>query len=145
MATSRAKTRPAEGQTRVTKEERPNRIPVSGNRNIMTVSGIDTDKYVVRWVNDVDNRIRMFERGGWVKVTEDVDIGDRTVDSSNSKQSFATKYVGANVTAYLMKIRRDWYEEDQANKERAIKEKEEDLRRQNERAEGRYGSVSIKR
>jgi len=145
MATSRAKTRPAEGQTRVTKEERPKRVPVSGNRNIMTVSGIDTDKYVVRWVNDVDNRIRMFERGGWEKVTEDVDIGDRTVDSSNSKQSFATKYVGANVTAYLMKIRRDWYEEDQANKERTIKEKEEDLRRQNERAEGRYGSVSIKR
>lgn len=132
--------RPAEGQTRTSKEERPERIPVSGQRNLINVRGIDTDKYVVRWVNDTEDRIRMFERGGWEKVTEDVGIGDRTADSSNQKQSFATKYMGANVTAYLMKIKREWYEEDQASKARLIKEQEDELLRQHREEEGRYGT-----
>lgn len=143
MANSRT-TRPAEGQTRVQKEERPERIPVSGQRNLINVRGIDSKKYELRWVNDVDDRIRVFERGGWEKVTEDVDIGDRTADSSNSKQSFVTKYMGANVTAYLMKIKKEWYEEDQASKSKALKEAEDERLHREKNEEGRYGSVSIK-
>lgn len=138
------RTRKATNQSRVEHEERPKRIPVhERKRNIMSVSGVDTDRYVTRWVNDIEDRIRIFEDGGWTKVEEDVEVGERTVDSSDSSQSFVTKYVGANVTAYLMKIPREWYNEDQAAKEKRLKEKEEALHGRNKDLEGGYGSVSV--
>ena len=146
MTNSTRTKRPAEGQTRTSKEERPERIPVSGKRNVTNVTGIDTEKYFLRWVNDTDDRIRMFERGGWEKVDEDVNIGDRIADSSDRKQSFVTKYMGANVTAYLMKIKREWYEEDQLAKASALKDQEDELLRQHREEEGRYGQgARIKR
>lgn len=140
---SRRTERPAEGQSRVAKEDRPTRVPLSGNRNIINVTGIDTDKWHLRWINDKDDRIIRAERGGWIKVTDEVNIGDRKVDDSDRKQSFVTKNMGAGVTAYLMKIKREWYEEDQAAKAAVINEKEAAMLKKDRDEEGRYGTGAV--
>lgn len=141
MATNRTK-RPATEVTR--SENRPERIPVSGHRNILNVKGVNTDLYTYRWVNDVDDRLDRFKLGGWEFVTDDVKVGERTVDSSKHTESIVSKYVGANRTAYLMRINRAWYEEDQKAKEIALKESEAAMLQSDRNGEGRYGKVSIK-
>lgn len=119
------------------------RIPVSGNRNIMTVSDQDP-AFSYRWVNDTDDRIKMFERGGWKLVDDDHAIGDTKADSSKGVGAVISKYVGANRTSYLMKIEKEYYTEDQAAKEALIAEKERAMLVQDRNAEGRYGSVTVK-
>lgn len=141
MATKRTG-RPSTDEKRA--EKRPERIPVSGARNILTVTGIDTENYIQRWVNDVDDRIERFKQGGWEFVTDDVNVGDRVADTSKSDGTIISKYVGANRTAYLMQIKREWFEEDQATKAKAVKESEEALFQAEKNGEGRYGSVSTK-
>lgn len=131
-------------------EDRPTReakrIPVSGNRNIMTVTDRDPN-YRYRWVNDnSDGRIDMFKQGGWELVEKkDHKVGDRSVNSSKGTTTLVTKMVGKDVTAYLMRINMTFYEEDQAAKHKAILETEEDMKRQlNSGKDGTYGSVKFK-
>lgn len=126
-------------ETRAT--NRPERIPVSGNRDILTVRNQDP-AYVYRWVNDTEDRIERFKLGGWEHV-EDANVGQRTADRADAIKGTVSKYVGANRTAYLMRIKREWYEEDQASKEKILKEREEAMLLNEKNAEGRYGKVSI--
>jgi hypothetical protein len=124
-------------------KDRPERIPVSGHRNIMTVHDQDP-AFVYRWVNDVEDRIEIFKLGGWKLVEDKHQVGDRSVNSGTQLDKVVTKNVGAGRTSYLMKIEREFYEEDQAAKERAIAEKERSMLASERNAEGRYGSVTIK-
>lgn len=130
-------------------EKRPTRsnkrIPVSGNRNVMTVLDRDPN-FSYRWVNDnSDGRIDRFKLGGWELVEKkDHTVGDKDVNSSTGATSLVTKMVGKNITAYLMRISMEFYEEDQAAKISAIAESEEDMKRQlNSGKEGTYGSVKM--
>ena len=136
MAT-RAKARPSRAAKR---------IPVSGNKNVMTVMDRDPN-FSYRWVNDnTDGRIDRFKLGGWEFVERKTHtVGDRVKDSSKGATSLVTKMVGKDVTAYLMRINMEFYEEDQAAKYAAILESEEDMKRQlNSEKDGTYGSVNFK-
>ena len=125
------------------RSNRPKRVPVSGRRDILTVEGKDPS-YVYRWVNDVEGRIDMFKDGGYEVVTHDVKVGEKDVDSSKGTGSVVTKNVGAGTTAVLMRIKKEWYEEDQKAKQDEVNRSEEDMRRElNKRDDGRYGSVKI--
>lgn len=127
------------------KPARPTRVPVSGNRDILTVSGKDPN-YVYRWVNDVDGRLDKFNQAGYEPVLHDdlIKIGMRTVDASSQLGSVVTKKVGLGVTAVLMRILKEYYDEDQLTKQNAIDELEAQMREQPNR-EGFYGSVEIGR
>ena len=132
--------------TRETKQrapERAKRVPVSGSRNILTVDNLDPS-YNYRWVNDTDGRIKRFTSGGYEHVNDDVAVGDKTVDSAKGAASVISKDVGAGVTAYLMRIKREWYEEDKAAKQRKVDEQEESMKRQVNGIEGGYGNVTVK-
>ena len=121
------------------------RIPVSGNRNVMTVMDRDPN-FAYRWVNDnSDGRIDRFKLGGWELVEKKGHtVGDRDVNTSTGATSLVTKMVGKDVTAYLMRINMELYEEDQAAKMAAILESEEDMKRQlNSGKDGTYGSVKM--
>ena len=118
------------------------RIPVSGNRNVMTVTDLDPN-YSYRWVNDnSDGRIDRFKLGGWEIVErKDSEVGDSTAGTSKGTTSLISKMVGKDVTAYLMRINMEFYEEDQLAKYAAISESEEDMKRQlNSGENGTYGS-----
>lgn len=126
-------------QTRAT--NRPERIPVSGNRDILTVKNQDP-AFVYRWVNDIDDRIERFKLGGWEHV-ENMEVGQRTADRTTEVKGIVSKHVGAGRTSYLMRIKREWYEEDQTAKENTLKDREEAMLQHDKNAEGRYGKVSI--
>lgn len=135
----------AEKRTATTERapERKTRIPVSGNRNVLTISNIDP-AYKYRWVNDTEARLERFKLAGYEFVTHDATIGERKVDSSDGVGSLLTKEVGKGITAYAMRIKREWYEEDKAAKQAEVDKSEEAMKRQmNSKDDGGYGNVTI--
>lgn len=121
---------------------RPSRTPV-GQRNILTVKGKDPN-YEYRIVNDEDDRISQFLEAGYELVADnDAAVGDKRVNAATSLGSSKEISVGQGMKARLMRIKKEWYEEDQARKlahvaeiERATKEKALD---------GTYGDLKLTR
>ena len=124
------------------KTERVKRVPVGGPRNILTVAQKDPN-FVYRWVNDVPGRIAAFKEGGYEVVTSDNEVGDKTVDRGSKLGSAITKSVGGQITAVLMRIPKEWYDEDQAAKQKEVDVLEATMRDQSQR--GDYGSVKVVR
>jgi hypothetical protein len=129
-----------------TRTERPTRIPVSGEgRNILSINDQDPN-YVYRWVNDVEGRIDRFKAGGYEFVHSTDIAGDRSTENASNASTVLSKKVGNGITAYAMRIKREWYEEDQASKAKAIDDKEESLFRElNKQEVGLTGSVKFER
>lgn len=100
------------------KNVRKDRIPVSGNRDILTVKDKD-DNYEYRWVLDIPGRLEKFQDGGWEFVKDDLEVGQDTVDRSTKLGSTLTKRSGLNVLV-LMRIRKEWYDEDQKAKQDSV-------------------------
>ena len=120
------------------------RTPVSGNRDILNVKGTD-DGFVYRWVNDTDDRIQMFEKGGYEKVDHEVEIGSVAVNRATTVGKTVTKNVGKGTEAHLMRIKREWYDEDQANKQTQVDDTEAAMKQQlNSGSDGQYGKVKFK-
>jgi len=125
-------------------KNRPKRIPVGGPRNILTVDGKDPN-FKYSWVNDRDGMIERFKAGGYEVVTHKVEVGDPTADTGKGTSSAVSRDVGHGTTAYLMRIRKDWHEEDMAAKHARIDASEEDMKRTlNSGTNGQYGKVEIK-
>ena len=102
----------------MTKPTRKERIPVSGGRDVLTVA----DKkpgFEYRWVIDAPGRIERFKEGGWETVTDDLVVGQPTVDKNTKLGSAITKRSGASVLV-LMAIPQEWYDEDQKRKQDAV-------------------------
>lgn len=124
-------------------ERRVRRTPV-GQRNILSVSGKEAG-YHYRFVNDAGDRIQSeFLDNGWEVVkNEDVRIGDKRLGAAQSIDSAARASVGKGEQAVLLRIREDWYQEDQEAKQVYVNKTEEALR---EKAlDGTYGKFDISR
>jgi hypothetical protein len=121
---------------------RVTRVPVS-QRNILTVKGKDPN-YVYRVVNDIDDRIAQFVEGGYELVDNDsVDVGDKRVSQGTSLGSKKIFSVGQGTKGYLMRIPKEYYDEDQARKQKFVSAQEATIK---EKAlDGNYGSLEIKR
>lgn len=121
---------------------RPQRTPV-GQRNILTVKGKDPS-YVYRIVNDTDDRITQFKEAGYEIVPDQaVSVGDKRVNAAASIGSGKQLSVGQGTKAYVMRIPRDWYEEDQASKLSQVAAVEQATR---EKAlDGTYGELKLSR
>lgn len=90
--------------------------------------------FVTRWVEDADGGVRLgqFEQMGYAFVTKkeiasssgEVPVGDPTTTPEvqpGDKVSRQTSVVnGKPVYSYLMKIRKDWYDQDQADKQAEV-------------------------
>ncbi len=122
------------------------RIPVGGNRNILTVEGKDKG-YVYRWVNDVDGRLMEFNRAGYEHVIKkDVGtIGESDVKQASNLGMTVSKGVGQGTIAYLMRIREEFYKEDQDAKAAKHTQSEELIYENVGRLSGQYGKIDIKR
>lgn len=134
-------------------EQRFQRIPMGGAR-----TKLDTDQrdgYVRRWINDTGSRLADAERAGYAYVTEVDRVGDPDVTNRLQPGSKVAKQVGRDkmgqaITAYLMEIRKDWYEEDQAAKQARIDEIDDQIRSgslKREPGDGRYvpkGGISYR-
>ena len=120
------------------REQRPDRVPVGGPRDILTVANKDPN-YVYRWVNDSPGRLEQFQKGGYEFVEDNLKVGQPTVDKA-TRLGTATTMVRGTATLVLMRILREWYDEDQAAKQLALDELEDSMR---EGKGGEYGKVSI--
>ena len=86
-----------------------------GTRNRLSVKDQDPN-YQYRIVNVKDDRIEQFiEQGNEIVDTK---VGDKRVDNSSSIAGQIS--VGNEVKARVMRQRKDWYNEDQSAKQKAI-------------------------
>lgn len=121
---------------------RVRRTPI-GERNVLTVKGKDPN-YVYRVVNAEGDRIAEFEAAGYELVdANDVQIGDKRVNKASPEGSHAQASVGAGLKAYVMRIQKDWYEEDQAAKQARV-DAIEHTTKENAQS-GNYGKIEITR
>ncbi len=127
-------------------ETRPERIPVSGQRDILTVRGKDP-AYEYRFVKDeheAGQRILRFLDAGYSLVLSDegIIVGQNHVYKSENVGSLIRAPAGKEGFLYLMKQRKEFYEEDQTVKQEQILDTEKQMTTPNKDA-GQYGSVSI--
>lgn len=119
---------------------RVTRTPI-GVRNVLTVKGKDPN-YVYRVVNDVDDRVEAFVEGGYEVVkARDVKVGDKRVDAPSEEGSVKRISVGGGNKGVVMRIRKDWHDEDQAAKEKFIAETEATMKA--EALNGYYGKIEV--
>ncbi len=119
---------------------RVKRTPVSG-RNRLTVQGKDPN-YVYRIVNDEEGRIARFQEGGYELLEDEaVKVGDKRANQTSSEGTVKQLSVGGGKKAYVMRIRRDWYEEDQKAKQAQVDALEATTKKK--ALDGRYGTLTI--
>lgn len=128
-----------------TKAKKPVRIPVGAARDILTVHGQDPN-YVYRWVLDDPKRpgrLQRFKDGGYEIVTDTNEVGQSTVDRGKRLGSAITRPDGSS-TLVLMRILKEWYDEDQTAKAEKIDSLEQTMVADIQ-ADGGYGEMKIGR
>jgi len=130
---------------------RPKRVPLhEQRRNRLTFTDQDPN-YVYRVVNDIDNRIEQFKLAGYEVVEHKSKVGDTAVVDGNVSLGSGTRVsVGSGRQAILMRIPKELYEADQAEKQKEVTRKENLLIRKKRKSseageDGTYGEVSIER
>lgn len=101
---------------------RTRRTRAYGPRDILAVANQDPN-YVYRWVSDDPSRPGRVERLkeiGYEVVTGDVEVGDKAVDRNTKVGSAVTRVGGGGVTLVLMRIPKEWFDEDQAAKQEKV-------------------------
>lgn len=113
-------------------------------RGRLNVNGKDPN-YVYRFVNDIGDRVQMFQEAGYELVDKsDHKIGDNRLDiaspdGTHAKVSVGISPKGEAQRAYLMRIKREWYEEDQEAKQAEIRQVQEQIKNPN--IDGTYGKI----
>lgn len=121
---------------------RTRRTPVS-RKNILTVQGKDPN-YHYRIVNDVGDRVQSFIDAGYELVPDDkVRVGDKRINKTSSEGSISHLSVGQGDKAFVMKIKKEWFDEDQAAKQAEVNRMEETARQT--ALDGTYGKLEISR
>ena len=113
-------------------------------RGPQSISGEKDPNYVYRFVNDTGSRIDQMKQAGYEIVTDDnLIVGDSRV-SDPSSQGSAKRVISKDGTvSYLMRQKKEYYEEDQAAKQAHNDEIEEAMKQQ--ASEGMYGSIKTSR
>lgn len=120
---------------------RPTRTPISG-RNVLTVSGKEPG-YTYRVVNDQGDRVAEFlDRGYELVEAADVRVGDKRVNATTPEGTKAQVSVGKGEKAFVMRIKQEWYDEDQKAKQAQVNELEAAIK-QNGSGAADYGTVKI--
>jgi hypothetical protein len=121
---------------------RPQRVPV-GTRNVLTVAGKDAN-YAYRIINDSGDRVQEFMDAGYELVeASSVRVGDKRVNSGSSEGSKAQLSVGQGQKAFVVRIKKEWYEEDQQVKQRRVDDLEAATKAK--ALDGTYGKLEITR
>ena len=113
-------------------------------RGPQSISGEKDPNYVYRFVNDTGSRIDQMKQAGYEIVEDDsLIVGDSRV-SDPSSQGSAKRVISKDGTvSYLMRQKKEYYEEDQATKQAHNDEIEAAMKKQ--ASEGMYGSIKMSR
>ena len=123
---------------------KPKRTPIGGSRNVLTVAGGDTANYEYRVVNDTGDRVSMFQSHGYEMVCDDnIMVGDRKIANPTKEGSPVRVSVGGGMQAYLMRQKKEFYQEDQATKQKTVDNTEGAIKAQAKKA-AEYGKLEVK-
>lgn len=103
-------------------DKRIRRTPVEGARDILAVNEQDPN-YVYRWVADDPQRpgrIDRLKERGYEVVTDKVEVGQKVVDRATRTGSATTRTGGGGIILVLMRIPREWFDEDQKAKQDGV-------------------------
>lgn len=121
--------------------KRVRRARVGGRPDVLTVKTQEPG-FEYRVVADRRGRIEQLTERGYEIVTHETEVGDKRVGVPTQEGSPVKINLGRGEQGYLMRIPKEWYEEDQAAKQEEIAEIEEQMI-PNE--PGHYGKVVIER
>ena len=123
------------------KAQRTQRTPLA-NRSVLGIKGKEPG-YVYRIVNDTGDRVASFQEQGYEIVTDSsITIGDRRVGKASADGSPVQVAVGNGIDGYLMRIKEEYYKEDQAYKEQKLSELEQSMRKE-AKDNSDYGNLKI--
>ena len=123
------------------KAQRTQRTPLA-NRSVLGIKGKEPG-YVYRIVNDTGDRVASFKEQGYEIVTDSsITIGDRRVGKASADGSPVQVAVGNGIDGYLMRIKEEYYKEDQAYKEQKLSELEQSMRKEAKDISD-YGNLKI--
>jgi hypothetical protein len=118
------------------------RVPIS-TRNILTIKGQEPG-YHYRIVNDEPGRIEdLSERGYEIVTDKSVTIGDKRVSNPTQEGSPKKVHVGGGKYAFVMRIKDEFYKEDQDAKQRQVDEIEQQIKRE-AKSVADYGELRLK-
>lgn len=121
---------------------RAQRVPI-GTRNVLNVAGKDPN-YEYRIINDSGDRVQEFLDAGYELVGGDsVRVGDKRVNSASSEGSLAQISVGQGQKGYVVRIKKEWYHEDQMAKQKRVDDLEQATKAK--ALDGTYGKLEISR
>ena len=107
--------------------------------------------YVDRWINDVDGRVFKARKAGYEFIDREGSIikeKDERFQDPEWQNSAMSQPVGGGITAYLMRVKKEFYDEDQAEKQTKIDAQENQMRKKNipgVKTDQVYGEISISR
>jgi len=121
-----------------TRDDRTKRVPLGTLRSKLTIPKdlIDDLRFQGRWAVDRPGRLQAAQDGGYNFVqdpTMTVEVGEGT-DGRDKMSTAVCRVVGTHpdgtpMKAYLMKIRREWYEKDQREKQAEIDKTDESIQK----------------
>lgn len=124
-------------------KKRPQRRAPMLGRNVLTIREEDKDpNYFYRVVNDVGDRVEILKERGYEVETKDIRVGDRRVATPTAEGSPVQVHVGGGMKGIVMKIPKEFKEEDDAMKQEYVDSIEASLKN---KSAGEYGNVEIKK
>jgi hypothetical protein len=122
---------------------RVTRTPL-GQRNLLTVKGKDPNyHYRIVNVSDSDDNFERRVSLGYEPVDNSIDVGDKRVSTPSTLGSVKHISVGQGQKAVVMRIKREWHEEDQAQLNARADEQEATIKQK--ALDGTYGKLEIGR
>ena len=115
---------------------KPKRVKFN-DRNRISFSDLDPN-YVYRVVNDKAGRIARMQEIGYEFVESDEQLGDYRVAEGSKMGKAVSKPVGGGINGYLMRIKKEFYEEDRKEKDRRVDDVEAALKPKKDK--GEYGT-----
>lgn len=121
---------------------RPQRTSL-GKRDRLAIKNRE-EGYVYRIVNDVDDRVENLQGLGYELCSKEQvgAVGNRRVDNTSSIGSTAHFSVGQGTKAVVMRIKSEWYQEDQRSKQAEVDEVEGTMKSDARKAAD-YGKLEI--
>lgn len=113
-------------------------------RGPQSIVGDKDPNFIYRFVNDTGSRVANFQAAGYELVTDEtLSVGDSRVSDASDIGSAKRVTSNDGTISYLMRVKKEWYDEDQAAKTAQIDETEQAMKK--DAAQGMYGSVKVSR
>lgn len=111
-------------------------------RGPQSIAGEKDANFNYRFVNDTGSRISNFQAAGYEFVQDsDLVVGDSRVFDPTDLGSVKSVTSNDGTKSYLMRIKKEWYEEDQKAKQAQVNETERAMNK--EATQGMYGSIKV--